>query len=152
QWQAIDKRPPEKPGPGAREAAQRHGRVALALLGPAWVDDRAARTEAGGTMKLSYKELQHFVGSPKPEWWLSLGEAGEQIGRHWQALAKRVDDRTEKAAGKSLDLALKDLAQADTLARSLDSATALADKHDPVTDYRRHRLHAFLLDQARRTI
>jgi hypothetical protein len=152
QWQDVGQKPAAAPSFAPREAAQRHGRVALALLGSGWVNDPRTREESGGQVKVNYDELRQMVTAPKPEWWVSLDDAGDQIGRHWRALAGRIDALTEKAARSPLDRAVPDLAHADTLARMADSTSAFGKEHDAVVDHRRYRLHTFLLNQARRSI
>ncbi len=150
--QSVESGSGNKPGHSVQASVQRQGRVALALLGSAWVNDREARDQSNGAAKLSYDELRQRIMSPKPEWWDSLDEAGEQIGWHWRALAERVSTLADKANSDSLESATASLARADTLARSMDSACTLGTKHDPVIDYRRYRLHDFLLAQAKRSI
>src|SRR5262249_30386290 len=135
----------------AQERALRQGRIALALLGSTWVDDATTQEELKGIVKYKFEVLQKMM-SPSPAWHEAVAEAGEQLGWHWRMLAVRVDARTEKANREALDPALKMLAHVDTLARLTDSATAFTTERDPAADYLRHRLHWFLLDQARRTI
>ena len=144
--------PPANSGSLALERAQRQGRIALALLGSAWVNDPVMRDQSGGAIKLKFEDLKQRIDSPKGSWWESVDEVGEQIGWHWRALASRVDELTEKANRDALTPAVQSLARADYLARLADSATGLGKDRDPVVDYRRHRLHRFLLDQARRSI
>jgi hypothetical protein len=151
-WESAGDSPASAPAGSAREAAKRQGRVALALLGSAWVNDPRTREESGGAVKATFDELQKLVTTPAPEWWQSLNDAGDQIGRHWRALARRVDELTDKATRATLDRALPELAHADMLARMADSTCAFGKERDPVVDHRRHRLHAFLLAQARRSI
>src|SRR5262249_30809180 len=90
EWQDVGQRPAASSF-AAREAAQRQGRVALALLGASWVNDLRTRDESGGTIRATYVDLKQLVTAPKPEWWLSLNEAGNQIGQHWRAMAGRID-------------------------------------------------------------
>ena len=136
----------------AQECAQRQGRIALALLGSAWVNDPQAHDKSGGAVKLKFEDLKERVNHPKPNWWESLDEAGEQIGWHWRELARRVDALTDKANRDTLAAARPMLARANYLARLAGSAAELGKDRDPITDYRRYRLHQFLLNQARRNI
>ncbi len=124
----------------------------MALLGTACVNDPQARDESGGAVKLKFEDLKERVTHPKSNWWESLDEAGEQIGWHWRELARQVDTLTDKANRGTLAAARPMLARADYLARLADSATLLGKDRDPVLDYRRHSLHRFLLDQAKRSI
>lgn len=143
--------PAAKSASSAQERALRQGRIALALLGSTWIDDAGTQDELKGIVKYKFEVLQKMM-SPSTAWHEAVAEAGEQLGWHWRTLASRVDALTEKANREALDPALKMLARADALARLTDSATAFTTERDPAGDYLRHRLHWFLLDQARRTI
>src|SRR5205814_8391184 len=63
------------------------GRLALAALGPAWFD------YLKGAERESYTEVKHRLQTFAVEerWWLSLRQAGDQMGERWRQFPVAVD-------------------------------------------------------------
>jgi hypothetical protein len=136
------------------ERARRQGRMALAVLGERWVMDPAVREAAGpGAAKYTFSALSKMMEPAGGSWWETLQyQAGEQIGWHWRELARETAKITGRAQGQDLAAALPSLTRADRLARSLAGAEALPEQTRTTEQYRRRRVHDFLLGQARRMI
>ena len=137
----------------AKKAAQRQGRVALALLGGRWVEDQDARTLAPrGTKLLSYSEMRARLGGALPGAWSdSLREVSEQIGWHFREMIAAIVGDLDEANQIELKFVQKHLDRAGYLARLLDSATALPRDRSPASEERRYWTHEMLLWQAKRT-
>ncbi|MFL5339344.1 MAG: vWA domain-containing protein [Gemmataceae bacterium] len=137
-----------------QELAQRQGRMALAMLGSRWVEDKQLRNSPDrGAAPHSYEKLKGMIAEPGTSWWEQLQyEAGEQIGWHWRRLREDLDRLTAEARTQDLVDAGNLLRRGDSLARSLDSTTALAPGSRPAGAYRELRLHYFLLGQATRAL
>src|SRR5262249_34651857 len=76
------------------EAAQRQGKMALAMLGETWVFDATKSASAAGSAKSSFAELQQLLRQPSsaPEWWKAIQyDAGEQIGWHWREMVRETE-------------------------------------------------------------
>jgi hypothetical protein len=129
---------PEQSAARARRAAQRQGRLALALLGEDWPD---------------HKEVAAAISRPEEgAWYRSLDRAGERIGAGLNRMPEDAQKRTERAATEDLRKAADDLREASRLARQMPGyavGTRLTD--DPVGARRRLALYHLLFWQARRT-
>ncbi len=136
------------------EVARRQGRMALAVLGEGWVEDRGMRSKAPpGAAALSAKEIRDRIERPKHDaWWESINDVGEQLGWHWRALGRECGAVTDEAAKQDLRSAQASLSRAGIMARLLDSATPPVTSRDPISDMRRHLLHDLMLEQARRAL
>lgn len=140
-----------RPSGDAREVAERHGRVSLALLGSRWID--GMRQMSDGNERLPrFEELQQMLRAPKSEWWQTMTEVGDRLGQAWRGLAERVESLHGKALAEPLASARLKFALADSLARRTDSAATFPLEIDPTSEDRRRRWHDVMLFQAKRTI
>lgn len=81
----------ETPQPDPRADAQRHGRMALAVLGDRWVIACEADNPAAPG------ELRNLIrAAPGPTWQASLLEAGERLGFCFRRMAGRIAEIHEK--------------------------------------------------------
>lgn len=142
----------ELPPPAVVEDAQRQGRLSWALLGERWIDDKALRGRCPSeVVKYRAADLREILVK-KTTTAAELQEVGEQLGAAWRALVDEIDAVHQDAYRENLGEALRLLTRAESLARLLDSATALPAGRDPIVYLRRHRLHHFLVFQAKRSL
>ncbi len=125
------------------------GRLALAQLGPRWFD--AFRQESGSKDLIEYQEVLKRLGDlaehpVSAEWTGIVADMGDQIGRRWRGMARKIDQLLSTGVG-NLDpkQALANLRTADALARQLDGGVRLGDDVPPPTWTLRKRLLVDLL-------
>jgi hypothetical protein len=119
----------------ARDRAVRRGRLARAVLGPAIPDLQA---QAGQDL-LKADGLRTLFAAPSGAWEDTYNTAGEQIGRHWRALAepaKTAEDAVTAERRSRWTVAF--------------AAPPTADL-EPATANRQRRWQQLLVDLARRT-
>jgi hypothetical protein len=147
----------------ARERHQRRarleGRMALAVLGERWFDDRTVFTnlERG-----DLKAVAARVGRPLPEddeevpdWSKDMVEAGTLIGQRWRQLAPEIDKLAEARSSASGDLLAYEagVARAERLSRLVDGAAPGLGESDvePAARGREARVHDLLVWMAERS-
>ncbi len=77
-----------------RDRARRWGRLALAVLGMTIPDEQA------GTTLLRAEALRSLLTDPGTAWEDVFDRAGDQIGKHWQALAAAAASAGDRAAAE----------------------------------------------------
>ncbi len=134
----------------AKDAAQRQGRMALAVLGSRWFN------ETPGTDVVPYRTMKDLLDPEtfpnRQRWWEDLAKVGAQVGRRWQQLPVALNqeaDNWRKATGKQ---AMEVLPKADRLARLLDGTASLPASFHPTQEYRLALTRDLLLWQADRTV
>jgi hypothetical protein len=130
--------------------AQREGRMALAVLGKRWFNERAAgRRGHHENFEQLHRRLETFT--VEPEWWKSLETASEEIGASWQQLPGAINHLVDQLANADLEKAQGFLERADRLARTVSGAGTINLTGDAPRQYRRARMINLLLFQAERT-
>src|SRR5262249_50073306 len=144
------KMPPVKPE-ASRELAtvqgQRHGQMALAALGQRWFDQ--LREPGSETFQQVGHRLDEFA--VEGEWWKSLAEAGEQIGRRYRQLPIDIEQNlavARRPAERPKPLAA--LQTAARLSRLLPANFGLSENAGEAQ--RRWLTQDLLLRQVQRTI
>ncbi len=134
----------------AKDAAQRQGRMALAVLGSRWFNETpGADLERYGTMK-DLLDPETFPN--RQRWWEDLAKVGEQVGRRWRQLPVVLNqeaDNWRKATGKQ---AMEVLPRADRLARLFDGTASLPATLNPTQEFRLALTRDLLLWQTDRTV
>ena len=131
------------------EQSQRQARLALAVLGENAFD------EVKGDNLESFKGVTYLVDNvhlDNDQWWRSLANAGDNIGRRWQGLTTKADSLTAKSRQQDLKDARSALHRADRLAHQLDGTSNARLSANPAAAARKMLLHDFLLWQAGRTL
>ena len=131
------------------EQGQRQGRLALAVLG------ENAFEEVKGDNLESIKGVTYLVDNvhlENDQWWRSLANAGDNIGRRWQGLTTKADSLTTKSRQQDLKDARAALHRADRLTHQLDGTSNARLSENPATADRKMLLHDFLLWQGNRTL
>jgi hypothetical protein len=128
----------EKTAEQARRAAQRQGRLAVALLGEDWPEHRDA--------------AEAILHPAEGNWEGSLARAGQRVGEVLNRMPEDAQARTEKAAKADLETAAAELRVAARLARQVEGSLVGPPRltADPVGQQRRLALHDLLCWQARR--
>jgi hypothetical protein len=129
----------------ARELAERHGRMALAILGA-----ERLREFQGGEQPLALAAIQERLRVDVGEWWKLLADAGDRIGTSFSALPPAAARSSDTAAGAEGEKAAFEVTRAARLARLIDGATVLA-KVNPAHLERRYWMHKLLMAQATRS-
>jgi hypothetical protein len=128
----------------ARELAERHGRMALAILG----EDRL-REFQGGDQPLAPGRIQDRLRVDVGEWWKSLADAGDRIGKTFSALPAAAARSSDTAAATEGEKAAFEVTRAARLARLMDGSTVLP-RVNPAQLERRYWTHKLLMAQATR--
>jgi hypothetical protein len=73
----------------SQKEGQRHGRMAMAVLGKQWFD------QLRGGNRETFQEVTHRLDefTVEAQWWLSLNKAGEQIGARFQQIPAEIDQQ-----------------------------------------------------------
>jgi hypothetical protein len=133
----------------ARRAAQREGRMALAVLGQAWFDDDSLQigraSEKYGDVE---NRIKNFVTEEKGP--ASLLRAGEEVGLRWRKIPEQANRRTDEARKSELKIARTETAAAARIARLADGASATSFTVNPADELRRLHTYDLLLWQAER--
>lgn len=131
-----------------QQSAQRHGFMALALLGRDWFN------ETPGTGLENFEQVEHRLNNflVEERWWESLAVAGDQIGVRWASMPAQIDQWSSKFRhGGGADARVL-LARTVDLTRRLPGSSQLTVSGNPVLDQRKQLIGEFLLWQARRTL
>jgi hypothetical protein len=135
---------PQENAKSTQDAAQRQGRLALAVLGEG--EFKRQQAEPG------FEQVAGWIERPEEgHWWRSLDKVGEEVGRLFNQLTADAEQLTGTGRQDSLEKARPDLQKAALLARKLDGAAAAGLAVDPVGEYRRLLTHDLLCWQAQRT-
>lgn len=138
----------------ARAAAERQGRMCLAVLGERVFNDLARPADGSARpAEFDYQQCHRLLVSlpSRDRWWEAAVQAGDEAALRWRRLPREVRDRLEHSRTVPLDEAARDLHSAERLGRSVDGAGAAALIVDPAHEARRLRMHDLLLWQAERT-
>ena len=134
----------------ARRAAQREGRMALAVLGQTWFDDDSLKigrvTETYGDIE---NRVKNFLTEEKGA--ASLLRAGDEVGLRWRKMPEQGNRRTDEARKSDLKAARTELTAAARIARLADGASATTFSVNPADELRRMRTYDLLLWLAERT-
>src|SRR6185437_5758481 len=118
--------------------ARRQGRMALAVLGKAWLDRRSSDVPD------NFAYLRHMLDTP------GVVQAGAQVGERWRTRVAEVNRLVDTGLKEKIDLARAHLRDADELTRQLDAPACMHLDADPPQLYRRLLVRDVLLDQAER--
>jgi hypothetical protein len=153
---------PAKAEKQAQSTARRQGRMALAVLGRRWFDDRR-QIEVNRRERSEVVAHRLDILEGEEKWWDMLTRAGEQIAARYRDMPDEIRYQLE-IAGKPdtpREEVLRDLRAADRLARMVPGdlritqdpfAAANVPQENPPVMYRKWLMQDFLLFQAQRTM
>ncbi|MFO0947237.1 MAG: hypothetical protein U1D30_15050 [Planctomycetota bacterium] len=130
-----------------QQSAQRHGLMAMALLGRTWFN------ETPGTGLENFDQVEHRLNNflVEEQWWESLAIAGDQIGLRWSGMPAQIDQWSTKFRRGGSDARVT-LSRTVDLTRRLPGSAQLAVSKNPVLDLRKLLIGELLLWQAQRTL
>lgn len=142
----------------AEFSARLQGRLAVAVLGEAWINRNAGERSRIETRERLLGRLAQ--PSRRGVWDESFARAGDQIGELWRRLPREIEQQMaliehkrwlDKSNAKNYPVEVpRALADAAGLCGQLDGAAAGSLTSDPVQLNRRYALHTLLVDQAYR--